>query len=94
VVGGPEIERERIKHQTGCAIDKGFDDKLAASVDLILVLGGDGTRIATARLMGETEGPFWVLTLAGWATGLSFASKNCTPGSNRYWLATIARTNG
>jgi NAD+ kinase len=65
VVGGPEIERERIKNQTGCAIDKVADDKLAASVDLILVLGGDGTMIATARLMGETEVPVLGVNFGG-----------------------------
>jgi NAD+ kinase len=65
VVGGPEIERERIKHQTGCAIDKVADDKLAASVDLILVLGGDGTTIATARLIGETEVPVLGVNFGG-----------------------------
>jgi len=57
LVGGPEIERGRIKEQTGCAIEEVEPEKLAASVDLILVLGGDGTMIATARLMGDTEVP-------------------------------------
>lgn len=57
LVGGPEIERERIAQQTGCAVEEVGPEKLAASVDLILVLGGDGTMIATARLMGETEVP-------------------------------------
>ncbi len=57
VVGGPEIERERIKQQTGCAVEQVETDKLGASVDLILVLGGDGTMIATARLLGDSEVP-------------------------------------
>ncbi|HEY8188161.1 MAG TPA: NAD(+)/NADH kinase [Pyrinomonadaceae bacterium] len=57
MVGGPEIERERIEHETGCPVPEVAEDKLAASVDLVLVLGGDGTMIATARLMGETEVP-------------------------------------
>jgi NAD+ kinase len=57
MVGGPEIERERIEHETGCPVPEVTEDKLAASVDLVLVLGGDGTMIATARLMGETEVP-------------------------------------
>ncbi|HAF14632.1 MAG TPA: NAD(+) kinase [Blastocatellia bacterium] len=55
--GGPEIERGRIEQQTGCAVKEVKPDELAASVDLILVLGGDGTMIATARLMGDTEVP-------------------------------------
>lgn len=57
LVGGPEIERERIKQETGCAVDQVEPEKLAASVDLILVLGGDGTMIATARMIGDTEVP-------------------------------------
>lgn len=57
LVGGPEIERDRIEHETGCAVEILDPDKLAASVDLILVLGGDGTMIATARMVGDKEVP-------------------------------------
>jgi len=57
LVGGSEIERERIEHETGCAIDVATQAELAGQVDLILVLGGDGTMIATARMIGDTEVP-------------------------------------
>jgi NAD+ kinase len=57
LVGGPEIERERIEHETGCAVQVVPEAELASSVDLILVLGGDGTMIGTARMMGDTEVP-------------------------------------
>jgi NAD+ kinase len=57
LVGGPEIERERIEHQTGCGVDQLESEKIAAGVDLILVLGGDGTMIATARMVGDQEVP-------------------------------------
>lgn len=57
VVGGPEIERERIEHETGCAVQVVPEAELASSVDLILVLGGDGTMIGTARMVGDTEVP-------------------------------------
>jgi len=57
LVGGPEIERERIEHQTGCGVDQLESEKIAAGVDLILVLGGDGTMIATARMIGDQEVP-------------------------------------
>ncbi|MDQ2975844.1 MAG: NAD(+)/NADH kinase [Acidobacteriota bacterium] len=65
LLGGPEIERDRIAHQTGCAVQAIEQDKLAASVDLILVLGGDGTMIATARLMGDTEVPVLGINYGG-----------------------------
>ena len=57
LTGTPEIERERIEHQTGCAVDEVETNSLAAGVDLILVLGGDGTMIATARMIGDQEVP-------------------------------------
>jgi NAD+ kinase len=57
LVGGPEIERQRIEEQTGCPVKEVTHDKLAAIADLILVLGGDGTMIATSRLIGDTEVP-------------------------------------
>ena len=57
LVGGPEIERERIEHQTGCAISEVPQDEIAATADLMLVLGGDGTMIATARLIGDRDVP-------------------------------------
>ena len=57
LVGGPEIERERIEHQTGCPVHQLESEKIASDVDLILVLGGDGTMIATARMIGDQEVP-------------------------------------
>lgn len=57
LIGGPEIERERIEQQTGCAVEQVEPEKIAARADLIIVLGGDGTMIATARLMGDAEVP-------------------------------------
>ena len=57
LIGGPEIEREQIEHETGCAVDEAPAEKLAAGADLMLVLGGDGTMIATARQMADTEVP-------------------------------------
>jgi NAD+ kinase len=57
VVGGPEVDREGIEQQTGCAVDVIDRDQLARNVDLMLVLGGDGTMIATARMLGDVEVP-------------------------------------
>ena len=57
LVGGPEIERERIEQATGCVVEIVEPDKLSANVDLILVLGGDGTMISTARMIGDAEVP-------------------------------------
>jgi NAD+ kinase len=57
LVGGQTIDRERIEHETGCAVDTVADHDLARNADLILVLGGDGTMIATARTIGDVEVP-------------------------------------
>ena len=57
LVGGPQIERDRIEHETGCSVSEVDPDDLAASSDLVLVLGGDGTMISTARLIGDEEVP-------------------------------------
>jgi NAD+ kinase len=65
VVGGPDVERERVEHQTGCAVKEVPTEKLAASVDLILVLGGDGTMIATARMIEDLEVPVLGINYGG-----------------------------
>lgn len=57
LVGGPQIERERIEHETGCSVREVVPEELAAAVDLVLVLGGDGTMISTARLIGDKDLP-------------------------------------
>jgi NAD+ kinase len=57
VIGGTEIAREQIEHQTGCTVEVVPAADLPKSVDLILVLGGDGTMIATARMLDNTEVP-------------------------------------
>ena len=57
LVGVGEIAHEQIKNKTGCVVEIVKDEQLASSVDLILVLGGDGTMIATARMIGDAEVP-------------------------------------
>src|SRR6266699_5009291 len=57
IVGPPDIERERIEHQTGCSVEVVTEEELPRRVDLILVLGGDGTMIATGRMLGDIQVP-------------------------------------
>src|SRR5215207_4141730 len=57
LIGGPEIERERVEHETGCAIETVAQEELGQTVDLMVVLGGDGTMISTARMLGDAEVP-------------------------------------
>jgi NAD+ kinase len=65
LVGGPEIERERIQHETGCSVREVPAENLAREVDLVLVLGGDGTMIATARMIGDSEVPVLGINFGG-----------------------------
>jgi len=65
LVGLPEIERERIEHETGCAVTVVDDTDIAKQVDLMLVLGGDGTMIATARMVADTELPVMGVNYGG-----------------------------
>jgi NAD+ kinase len=55
--GTPELDHARIEDETGCAIEIVEQEKLAARVDLIVVLGGDGTMIATSRMIGDYDVP-------------------------------------
>ena len=65
LVGGPEIERDRIQQATGCSVREVQSDKLAQEVDLVLVLGGDGTMIATARMIRDSEVPVLGVNFGG-----------------------------
>lgn len=56
-VGLPEIEHEQIEHQTGCSIQVVAEAEMPNRVDLMLVLGGDGTMIATSRMLGDNQIP-------------------------------------
>ena len=53
VICTPDIDCAQIESETGCRIEILEMDKLAGSVDLIVVLGGDGTMIGTARIIGD-----------------------------------------
>ena len=57
VVGGPRLGREQIAAETGCTVETLDHSELVKSVDFIVVLGGDGTMIATARMVGDHGTP-------------------------------------
>ncbi|MET0625847.1 MAG: NAD(+)/NADH kinase [Pyrinomonadaceae bacterium] len=57
VAGGPRLQRERIEAETGCSVDALSHEELVRGADLIVVLGGDGTMIGAARMVGEAETP-------------------------------------
>jgi NAD+ kinase len=57
LVGTAGIQHEQVAQKTGCSVAVVKDEELAPGVDLILVLGGDGTMIATARMIGDAEVP-------------------------------------
>jgi NAD+ kinase len=57
LVTTPRADREEIEREAGCALEVLEPTELAASVDLIVVLGGDGTMISTARLLDNRSVP-------------------------------------
>jgi NAD+ kinase len=57
LVAGKLPDRAQIEEQTRCKIESSSTEGLAGQVDLMIVLGGDGTMIATARQMGDHEVP-------------------------------------
>jgi NAD+ kinase len=57
LVGEPTLDRGLIEQETGCVMEVRQRDELAADVDLLLVLGGDGTMIGTSRMIGDREVP-------------------------------------
>jgi NAD+ kinase len=57
LIGEPTLERTWIERETGCAIEVSEREEIVSQVDLLLVLGGDGTMIATARILGDAEVP-------------------------------------
>jgi NAD+ kinase len=57
LLGGPEIEQARAECGAGETIDIVSHDELAKNAELVVALGGDGTMIATARLLAEADVP-------------------------------------
>jgi NAD+ kinase len=54
---GPRQECARIEAETGCAIEILEHAELVREADLVVVLGGDGTMIAAARMIGDHGTP-------------------------------------
>jgi NAD+ kinase len=57
VVTGPKVGREEIERETHCEVETMGHAEMAAAADFIVVLGGDGTMIAAARMLGDREVP-------------------------------------
>ena len=57
VVGGPKLDRAAVEQETGCAIETLEHAEMVKAVDLLVVLGGDGTMIAAARMVGDHGTP-------------------------------------
>jgi NAD+ kinase len=54
---GPKIDRAALEQTTGCQMETIGLERMAGAVDLIVVLGGDGSMIGTSRVMGDHDIP-------------------------------------
>lgn len=54
---GPSLDRSAIEQATGCKLATVALEEMAGAVDLIVVLGGDGSMIGTSRLLGDHHIP-------------------------------------
>jgi NAD+ kinase len=57
VACAPEVSRARFEGEIGSRLEILDYEEMAAHVDLIVVLGGDGTMIGTARMIGDHSVP-------------------------------------
>ena len=57
LVAGPSLDHVAIEQATGCRLETIALERMAGAVDLIIVLGGDGSMIGTARLLGDHNIP-------------------------------------
>ena len=78
-VGLPEIEREQIEHNTGCKIQLLSETDMPQHVDLMLVLGGDGTMIATGRMLGDNQVPVIGINYGGLGYLAEFPTEEMFP---------------
>ncbi len=79
IIGSLDVDRERIEHETGCVVETVKAEDLAEGVDLMLVLGGDGTMIATARMLGDKEVPVIGVNYGGLGYLAEFPIKELFP---------------
>ena len=54
---GTKLDHSAIERETGCKLETIELERMAGAVDLIIVLGGDGSMIGTARLLGDYDIP-------------------------------------
>ncbi|HEV2864207.1 MAG TPA: NAD(+)/NADH kinase [Pyrinomonadaceae bacterium] len=57
LAAGPRLDRAAVERETGCSVDTLDHAELVRASDLIVALGGDGTMIATARMVGDAGTP-------------------------------------
>ena len=57
IVTEPSIEHDNAERNIGCMIQTVSRDEMAEQVDLLIVLGGDGTMLSAARMINHKEVP-------------------------------------
>ncbi|HLM55694.1 MAG TPA: NAD(+)/NADH kinase [Pyrinomonadaceae bacterium] len=57
LAAGPRLDRAAVERETGCSVETLDHAEIVRTSDLIVALGGDGTMIATARMLGDAGTP-------------------------------------
>jgi NAD+ kinase len=79
LAGGPRLDRAGVEAETGCQVETLEHAELVRSVDLIVVLGGDGTMIASARMVGDAGTPILGVNFGTLGYIAEFTVEDMTP---------------
>lgn len=79
LISEPSIEHDTTEHDIGCMIPTASRDDIAEQVDLIIVMGGDGTMLSAARMINNKEVPVLGINFGRLGYLAEFRAEELTP---------------